>query len=141
MRLRRKGLAGRRVTVRVRFGDMAAITRATTLPGPIAETSAIYHLGASLVDAVIADRGAGRRVNLVGITVSQLSQAPHLQLELPLVPDDGMVHPGSDAHRRQRDLDAAVDRARDRFGRSAIRRAATLGDGPEQRSPDLDGDH
>lgn len=137
-RLRRKGWAGRRITVRVRFGDMAAVTRAVTLPGPIAETSMIYHLAAPLVDAVVAERGQGRRVNLVGISVSLLADAPHLQLTLPL--DEDATRPGSAVHRRLRDLDAAVDRARGRFGRDSVRRAATLGNEPEQRSPmeDLD---
>lgn len=134
-RLRRKGWAGRRVTVRVRFGDMQAVTRAATLPGPIAETSSIYHVAAPLVDAVLAERGGGRRVTLVAIGVSLLTDAPHLQLELPLPGQGDPTRAGSAAHRRQRDLDAAMDRARRRFGRHVVRRAATLGHDAERRSP------
>ena len=136
-RLRRKSRAGQRVTVRVRFGDMTAVTRAATLPGPIAETDAIYRQASSLVDALVAERADGREVNLVGISISMLHRAPHIQLELDLLglEEDPVVRAGSVENVRRHDLDAAVDRARERFGRQAVRRAANLGHEPEVRSP------
>jgi DNA polymerase-4 len=142
-RLRRKQIAGRRLTVRIRFADMTAVTRAATLPGPINETDAIYHQAAALADAVVGERGDGREVNLVGISVSLLMPTPHIQLELPLdgLGGDPVVRAGSEANVRHHDLDAAVDRARERFGRDAITRAATMRDTPEVRSPvdEMDG--
>ncbi|MEE9299435.1 MAG: DNA polymerase IV, partial [Acidimicrobiia bacterium] len=137
IRLRRKERAGRRVTVRVRFGDMQVLTRAATLPGPIAETSAIYRQAATSTDAVIAERGGGRRVTLVGISVSLLERTPHVQLELPLpgLGPEEVVRAGSAANVRQRELEVAVDRARERFGRNAVRRLAVLDKEPEVRSP------
>jgi DNA polymerase IV len=136
-RLRRKSRAGQRVTVRVRFGDMTAVTRAATLPGPIAETDAIYRQASSLADALVAERAEGREVNLVGISISMLHRAPHIQLELDLLglEEDPVVRAGSVENVRRHDLDAAVDRARERFGRQAVRRAANLGHEPEVRSP------
>lgn len=138
-RLRRKEYAGRRITVRVRFADMTAVTRSLVLPAPIAETTSLYRAAAVLTDALILDRSSGRRVNLVGISVDQLEEAPHLQLELPLGPGAGPEDPalraGSETHSRLRSLDAAVDVARDRFGRGAVQRAAVLGRAPEERSP------
>lgn len=136
-RMRRKELAGRRVTVRVRFGDMSAVTRAVTLPGPISETSAIYREASRLVDAVVGERGDGRRISLVGISVSGLEKAPDVQLELPLggLAEDPVARAGSVENLRRHDLDAAVDRARERFGRGAVRRAALLGEDTEERSP------
>ena len=138
-RLRRKGRAGRRITVRARFADMASVTRSLTLPAPIAETTSLYRAAAALADGLVAERAAGRRVNLVGISVDLLEDAPHLQLELALGagqgPDDPALRAGSDIHRRLRSLDAAVDRARNRFGRGAVQRAAVLGHEPEVRSP------
>jgi len=136
-RLRRKERAGRRVTVRVRFDDMSAVTRAATLPGPIAETAAIHHQAVALADALVAERSEGRGVTLVGISISMLQKAPHIQMELGLggLGDDAVVRAGSADNLRQHDLDAAVDRARRRFGRGAIRRAAALGFEPEIRSP------
>ena len=136
-RLRRKGIGGRRVTVRVRFADMAAVTRASTLPGPISETDAIYRAAAGLVDGLVGERAEARRVNLVGISIGHLESTPQIQLELPLggLDLDSVARAGSVENVRRHDLDAAVDRARERFGRTAIRRAALLGHDPEERSP------
>jgi len=135
-RLRRKGIGGRRITARIRFRDMKAITRARMLPGPISETTAIYRVAAGLVDPAVAER-PDDRVTLVGISVSALSERPHLQLELPMggLEDDPTTRPGSTEHARRRALDAAVDQARARYGRSSVRRAAVMGNESEQRSP------
>jgi DNA polymerase-4 len=133
-RLRRKQTAGRRVTVRVRLDDMTALTRARVLPGPIAETSAIFHCAVELVDTLIAERAPSRRITLVGLSVSHLEEAPHLQLVLPLG-EEQVTTSGSTAHMRARELDAAIDRARERFGRPAVTRGSLLKDSPEERSP------
>ena len=116
---------------------MSAITRAATLPGPISETDAIYRQAASLADALVGERADGRAVTLVGISVSHLIPTPHIQLELPLdgLGADPVVRAGSAENLRHHDLDAAVDRARRRFGRAAITRASTMRRAPEIRSP------
>ena len=135
-RLRRKGRAGRRITVRIRFTDMTAVSRSLTLVAPLAETTSIYRAAASLADALVIERSAGRGVNLVGLSVDLLEDAPHLQLELSLgdAADDAL-RSGSVVHRRLRSLDGAIDRARARFGPTAVRRAAVLTGEPEVRSP------
>lgn len=137
VRLRRKHQAGRRVTVRVRFDDMSSVTRAITLPGPIAETTALYRQAARLADALVAERGEGRQVTLVGISVSQLHKTPHIQMELALdgLDEDPSARAGSEANLRLHDLDTAVDEVRQRYGRSAVHRAAIFERGPEARSP------
>jgi DNA polymerase-4 len=137
-RLRRKALAGRRVTVRVRLDDMTALTRARVLPGAIAETTSIFRTAVELTDTLIAERAPGRGITLVGIAVSLLENAPHLQLRLPLAAtgergDETVA--GSPQHLRLHELDAAVDRARERFGTRTVIRAALLADEPEERSP------
>ncbi len=136
-RLRRKERAGRRITVRVRFDDMSVVSRAVTLPGPIAQTTAIHHQATALADALVAERGEGKGVTLVGISVSILQRAPHIQMELSLsgLPEDAVVRAGSVENLLHHDLDDAVDRARLRFGRGAVKRAAVLGSEPEIRSP------
>lgn len=135
-RLRRKGFAGRRVSVAVRFDDMTSVTRATTLPAPIAETDPIYALASSLADSLVAERAEGRRVTLVGISVSLLARTPHLQLTLDVDPQASEgVRPGSPHHLRRRELDRAVDLVRNRYGRDAVRRAALAGAEPEVRAP------
>ena len=137
-RLRRKQLAGRRITVRVRLDDMTALTRARGLAGPIAETTPLFRSAVELVDGLIRERAPARGITLVGISVSLLQQAPHLQLSLTMGEYPGEVAPGSPRHVQYRDLDAALDRARARFGRPAVIRSALLESPTEQRSPVLE---
>lgn len=136
-RLRRRQRAGRRITVQVRFSDLTRASRSITLPAPLAETTSLYRAAAGLADSLVAERAAGRSVTLVALAVDQLADAPHLQLEMPLAtgPADPALRAGSAVHRRLRSVDAAVDRARDRFGRSAVQRATVLATRPEERSP------
>lgn len=136
-RLRRRQRAGRRITVQVRFSDLTRASRSITLPAPLAETTSLYRAAAGLADSLVAERAAGRSVTLVALAVDQLANAPHLQLEMPLAtgPADPALRAGSAVHRRLRSVDAAVDRARDRFGRSAVQRATVLATRPEERSP------
>jgi len=121
-RLRAKELAGRTVTARVRFDDMAAITRSATLHAPIATTPAIAELAVRLAEDGITETGAGRLVNLLGIAVSQLSSSPHLQLELPFGETLGgdLHRSGSEEERNRHELDLAIDALRKRYGTDAI---------------------
>jgi DNA polymerase-4 len=134
-RMRRKAVAGRRVTVRVRLDDMTSLSRARVLPGPIAETTPLFMTAVELVDGLITERAAARRITLVGISMSMLEETPHLQLVLPLTGDESETVAGSRRHLRARDLDAAIDRARERFGRPAVVRGSLLRDTLEERSP------
>ena len=54
-RLRVKGLAGRTVTVRVRFADMRAVTRSVTLDAPISATTMLAEIAEDLVRVALAD--------------------------------------------------------------------------------------
>jgi len=133
-RMRRKQVAGRRVTIRIRLDDMSLLSRARVLSGPIAETTPLFRIAVELVDSLIAERAANRGITLVGISVSMLEEAPHLQMVLPLE-DEAVTTSGSRSHLRARELDAAVDKARERFGRPAVSRGALLRGTPEERSP------
>src|ERR671922_798504 len=54
-RLRAKSLAGRTITVRVRFADLRAVTRSRTLPAPISATRALADVAEDLVRGALAD--------------------------------------------------------------------------------------
>ena len=54
-RLRAKSLAGRTVTVRVRFADLRSVTRSMTLPAPISATAMLAEIAEELVRGVLAD--------------------------------------------------------------------------------------
>jgi DNA polymerase IV len=119
-RLRRKALAGRTVTVRVRFADMRSVTRAITLGAPVAATAILAEVAEELVLGVLADHPWETTISLLAIAVSQLEKDPAVQLELPLGLADDARRPGSRRGMARWKADRAVDRIRDRFGWEAV---------------------
>jgi DNA polymerase-4 len=119
-RLRAKSLAGRTVTVRVRFADLRSITRSVTLDAPIAATASLAEIAEELVRAALADHPDEKHISLLAISVAHLAKHSKLQLELSL----GLKHeerrPGTRRGLARHAADRAVDRIRDRFGWAAI---------------------
>ena len=113
-RLRAGGRVGRTVMLRLRFADFTRATRSHTLDEATGQTDPVLGaLRALLVEAepLIRDRG----LTLVGVSVTNLSDASAVQLALPF---DGRID-GS--------LDGALDEVRRRFGSSAITRTVLVG--------------
>jgi DNA polymerase-4 len=127
-RLRHKRRAGRTLSVRVRFADLQAVSRATTLAAPVNSTDALFTVTMELVDRAVAESAAGRGLSLIGLSVSKLVVAPHLQLELPLVTDPLLDarRSGSTIALSRSLLDAAVDDVRDKFGKESVVAGSTL---------------
>jgi DNA polymerase-4 len=123
-RLRAKELAGRTVTVRVRFADMRAVTRSVTLGAPISATMMLAEIAEDLVRAALADHRRERVITLLAISVSHLRRQPALQLELSLGLADERRRPGTRQGVALWSVDRAVDAIRRRFGRDAIGYAA-----------------
>jgi DNA polymerase-4 len=119
-RLRAKGRAGRRVSVRVRFADMRAVTRAVTLPHAIDSTLTLTQVAEGLVAAALRDHPDVTHVSLVAVSVALLVDHAPVQLELPLVADDGAPRPGSRTGATRLAVDRSVDAVRQRFGRDAV---------------------
>jgi len=116
-RMRRARRAGRTVVLRLRFDDLSRATRSHTLPRATAHTWTILTVVRELFDGaqpLIARQG----LTLVGIAVGNLEDDWAVQLVLPLDAHDGMG------------LDAALDEVRERYGSTAITRAALLGRDP-----------
>jgi DNA polymerase IV len=109
--LRRRGLRGRTVSIKVRFGDFTTITRSKTLPVATDVTQEIYRTACQLLD----EQTPPGAVRLIGVRVEQLGDDAGEQLALG-APDRGW-----------RDADAAADQARGRFGHGAVRPASLLG--------------
>ncbi|GAC1318015.1 MAG: DNA polymerase IV [Acidimicrobiales bacterium] len=121
-RLRRGGLAGRTVTIKVRFHDFATITRSSTLPEPVDTGPAVSRTAITLLKGV--DPGPG--VRLLGVGVSNLSEGAARQLSL-LSTEEPATGGASDADWER--ATAAIDEIRSRFGDGAVGPAALIGDG------------
>ncbi len=110
--LRRKKLAGRTVTLKIKYADFRQITRQTTLDFRVCSTDAIYKAAKSL----LASLELSGLVRLIGVGVSGFEdhgppQASLLQQET-----------GYDAERRRSRLDMAVDKLREKYGMDTVTR-------------------
>jgi DNA polymerase-4 len=119
-RLRAKSLAGRTITVRVRFADLRSVTRALTLSAPISATRALAEIAEDLVRGVLADHRDERSISLLAIAVSHLEVPAIVQLELPLGLADEGRRPGTKQGLARSRADRAVDAIRKRFGGKAV---------------------
>ena len=119
-RLRAKSLAGRTVTVRVRFADLRSVTRSVTLDAPISATAILAEIAEDLVRTVLAHHPHERKISLLAISVSHLKKISEVQLELPLGLEDESRRPGSKRGMARLAADRAVDGIRERFGWGAV---------------------
>ncbi|MFM1952118.1 MAG: hypothetical protein RJA33_912 [Actinomycetota bacterium] len=105
-RLRDRELFAKTISIKVRFADFTTINRSKTLPLPVDSTQEIYDVVKSLYKALKIDRA---RLRLVGVSLENLHDGAHQQLEL------GAREKG------WREADTAIDRARARFGSASVR--------------------
>jgi DNA polymerase IV len=122
-RLRAKSRTARTVTVRVRFGDLSAVTRAATMPTPTASTGAVFEVACSLLGKVV-DEFPGIETSLIGISTSGLAVGEPMQLSMGV--DDATPTGGSPREIEYRALDDSVDVLRRKYGRSAISHGSDL---------------
>jgi DNA polymerase-4 len=121
-RLRAAERVCRTVVLRLRFEDFSRATRSHTLPEPTSHTPTILMTATGLLGAAmptIERRGC----TLIGIALANLADQGPVQLLLPFD--------------RARNLDATLDRVRDRFGTGAITRGALVGQDPGVWVPSL----
>ncbi|HWB66912.1 MAG TPA: DNA polymerase IV [Mycobacteriales bacterium] len=111
-RLRRHRLAGRTVSVKIRFSDFTTINRSKSLPAPSDTAAVIYDVACRLYAAAGCD---GAPLRLVGVRLEGLVDAGETPQQLSL---------GSDDEWRQAEL--AVDRAAARYGPGAVRRGTLV---------------
>ncbi|MDR3650330.1 MAG: DNA polymerase IV [Acidimicrobiales bacterium] len=146
-RLREARLVGRTVTVKVRYGDRATITRSHTVGAPLDSPRALGAVAGALLDAVDVSPG----IRLLGVSVSglvdtdttarQLSfdddEAPRNEAEeLRVHPASGRppVVPGDPAHDTAaarelawHEVEAAVSAIRARYGNASVGPATLVG--------------
>ena len=113
--LRRDGLRGRTVTLKLKFGDFRQITRSRTLAEATDSDTVIFETAVSL----LAAEPLPRPVRLIGVGVSHFGNEMR-QLSLFETPDKL-------SRQRAGRIDAALDTIRSRFGREAIIRGRLFG--------------
>jgi nucleotidyltransferase/DNA polymerase involved in DNA repair len=107
----RKGVRGRTVTLKLRDETFTTVTRARTLGGPVMSGEDIYREARAILSA---EPIGGRRVRLIGVSVSGFDTEPQMSLF------DGPEPP------RKEKVEEVIARVRGKFGKTAITRAALL---------------
>jgi len=113
-RMRTAGVAGRTVTLKVRFADFTTITRSKTRSEATDVTQEVYRTATDLFTGLGLQRA---RIRLVGVRVEGLVPRGTVQRQLVL----------GERERGWSEADVAVDRAARRFGVAAVRPATLLG--------------
>jgi DNA polymerase-4 len=112
-RMRSAEVAGRTVTLKVRFADFTTITRSRTLPEATDVTVEIHRAVTRLYDALGLQRA---RLRLVGVRLEGLVPRATVHRQLVL----------GEPERGWAEADRAVDRATRRFGSAAVRPASLV---------------
>lgn len=120
-RLRRKGLAGRTVTVKLRYTYGSGHTAQRKLPHPTDDENLFVPVARELLNTIWQP---GMPVRLLGVGVSDFAQEGGVQTDLFCEVDERGAM-SSD----RRDLAVAMDRVRERFGNASVSfgRAARFG--------------
>lgn len=120
-RMRASGQVARALTLTVRYADRSTTSRTRRLDGPTAHGPALTEAAYALHAALGLQRA---RVRSVALRAEDLCRAELAARQLTFDPADDRAHR----------IEAAVDRARARFGTGSVRPAATLG-GAGRRPP------
>lgn len=147
-RMRAQHLAGRRISVRVRFLKMRAVTRSLTVDEPVCTTLTLTEIARSLVEQALHDNPDEHLITLLAVSVSRLDDEGAVQGQLPMdAAGDDPQQPGSARGTARREVDRSMDAVRERFGRRAVGYASaardtdstapdTFRDLAQRRSPD-----
>ncbi len=127
-RLRRHGIFGKTIQIKVRYSDFQTITRSKTLSNSSQTTQVLWEAAGDLLRMVRQENQRG--VRLLGVGVSNLSRDGKIQQTLF----------GQKEKQSADRIDAAADSIRDRFGSSAVKRASSLKHRVNQREDPRPGD-
>jgi DNA polymerase-4 len=113
-RVRKNGLSGKTVTLKVKYRDFQQITRSQTLQSGTNDDAVLFETICSLLPRTNAGR---RPVRLLGVTLSNFTEPHTSQL---------LLFDNAVKKEKRRDLFAALDNIGDKFGNSAILPAKLL---------------
>ncbi len=115
-RLRKKNLSGRTITLKIRYDNFQTNTHQSSQSIYLQNEMAIYSVATRLFQK---NYGAGRKIRLIGVSVSNFIEGQGTGLELPF--QDELIRSKSDSS-----LLPAVDQIKDEFGENSIWRASVL---------------
>ena len=116
-RMRRHTIYGKTINLKVRFSNFDTLTRAKTIEKPTHSTGDLAGATIELFRKLMNDPvSRGRSIRLVGMGVSQLSREAMVQRSL----FDEVEN------QKQKRLDEAADKIRDKFGGGSVRRGSSL---------------
>ncbi len=110
-RLRKHGMKGRTVTVKIKFNDFSVITRAKTLPLKTDNSQAIYETALGLV----LENVKRMPVRLLGVSVSQFDSGFEGQIVMEQLLES-----------EESPVDKVMDAIREKYGYDAVSRASIL---------------
>ena len=128
--LRKQHLAGRTVTLKVKYADFTTVTRARTLPQRTCVTRLIFDTAVSLLEELAPKE----KIRLIGVGVSHFeeegkSALPQArQLSLFGSSENALREPvgQADSLSRERAMDAVMDAVREKFGANMVMRGRLL---------------
>jgi DNA polymerase-4 len=114
-RLRRKGIEGKTITLKVKYNDFVQVTRAATLKHATDDALEIY----SSASRLLLNTEAGRRpIRLLGVSLSQL-ELPWQKTQLSLFGQE-------DQSRKRRNLNRALDSLCAKHGEKSVHPGSLL---------------
>ena len=109
-RLRRAGLCGRTITIKIRFSSFRTISRSITLPSTISLDETIYQTACEMINKVPIHEG----VRLLGVTVSKLGQG------------GGQLSLFDEPNEQQEKITTVMDQLKEKYGEAIITRGRIL---------------
>jgi DNA polymerase IV len=124
-RLRKAGVKGRVVQLKLKFSDFTLITRRLTLPSPTDDGQTLYRVARELLEKAHEDKP----IRLTGVSMQELGteSAGARQLGLFTEPEKP---------KRSDKLNAALDRIAERFGSKAVMTADIAGSDEAEPEPE-----
>ena len=114
-RMRREGVSGRTITLKVKYNDFVQITRSKTLPKFIDDGFQIYSTACSLLEKTKVGK---KPIRLLGVSLSQLSL---LETERQLT-----IFNQEESSQKRKRLNTAIDSLHEKHGDKSIRPGTLL---------------
>ncbi|WP_309893846.1 DNA polymerase IV [Archangium sp.] len=124
-RLRKAGVKGRVVQLKLKFGDFTLITRRTTLPSATDDGQTLYRVARELLEKAHEDKP----VRLTGVSMQELGTESVGARQLGLFTEP-------EKPKRSDKLNAALDRIAERFGSKAVLTADIAGSDESEPEPE-----